>query len=335
MLILSRRDVRTVLDGAESAVGRTVRAAYVDHAERRTSVPHSVFLRFPDSPRNRIIALPAYVGGDRPVAAVKWVASFPGNLDRGVERASAAILLNSVEDGRPVALLEGAVISARRTAASAALAADELTTAAAPDVRTGVTLVGCGVINFDVLTFLRARMPQLRDVVLHDLDPARARAFAERVGRARPGLRVRVDDDLDTALAANRLVSLATTAAEPHLGTAACRPGTVILHLSLRDLTPESILVATNVVDDADHVCRAATSLELAERRSGDRSFITAEIGAVLAGRERVPYDPHAITVFSPFGLGALDAALAAYVLDTAVQHGLGVHMADFADDPA
>jgi ornithine cyclodeaminase len=280
-----------------------------------------------------MIALPAYVGGARPVAGVKWIASFPGNLARGVDRASATIVLNSLDDGRPVAVLEGAVISARRTAASAAVTAAELTADAPPDVRAGVTLIGCGVINREVLRMLRLRLPELASVTVYDLDADRARAFA--AGVAGDGLAVDVADDVDAALAAHRIVSLATTAAEPHLSTAACRPGSVLLHLSLRDLGPESILAARNVVDDVEHVLRAGTSLELAEAQAGNRGFVTAQIGDLLGGRSRLPYDGTAVTVFSPFGLGALDAALAAHVLDAATAGGLGTAIEDFATDTA
>lgn len=331
MLILRRQDVRAVLDGAEEAVCRTVQEAYVAHARRQTSVPHSTFLRFPDRPGDRIIALPAFVAGRRPVAGVKWVASFPRNVDRGQERASAAIVLNSLRDGRPVALIEGAVISARRTAASAAVAAAALTEGAGDEVGTGAALVGCGVINFELLRFLRLRFPRLARVAVFDLDPDRARAFAGRATARWPELRVEVCDRIDAALAAHRLVAFATTAGTPHVTTAACRPGTVLLHMSLRDLTPESIVGARNVVDDADHVCRADTSLDLAQRLTGDRRFITAEIGDVLAGHARVPYRPDSLVVFSPFGLGALDAAVAAQVLDAATARGIGVDLPDFA----
>ena len=333
MLILSRRDVHAVLDGHDDDVCRVVRDTYVAHAGHRTSVPHSSFLRFPGRPQDRIIALPAYVGGARPVAGIKWIASFPANVDRGLERASAAILLNSLDDGRPVALLEGAVISARRTAASAAVAAEALTAGAPAEVRTGASLVGCGLINFEVLRMLRSRLPGLSRITVHDLAPQRARAFAARVAQHWPELTVDIADDADGALAAHRIVSLATTAGEPHLGTGACRPGTLLLHLSLRDLTVDAVLAARNVVDDTDHVLRAGTSLELAEQRSGGRAFVTAEIGPVLAGAAECSHDPAAVTVFSPFGLGALDAALAAYVLDRAAELGCGVRITDFADD--
>lgn len=332
MLILRRSDVLDVLDGAEDAVCGIVERTYAAHARGETAVPHSVFLRFPGRPRERIIALPAYVGGDRPAAALKWVASFPGNTASGHERASAAILLNSLADGRPEALLEGAVISARRTAASAAVAAGVLTAGAPAAARSGVTLIGCGVIGYEILRFLRARLPELEQVTLYDLDRSRAAALADRLAgpHGPPGPKVTIAGDVRAAMAAHRLVALATTAAEPHLGTEGCLPGTVILHVSLRDLTPESILSARNVVDDTDHVCREATSLDLAARRSGGRDFVTAEIGDLLTGTVALPYSAGTVTVFSPFGLGALDAALAAHVLDEAAARGLGTHVSGF-----
>src|SRR4051812_35596880 len=121
MLVLSGDDVSRVLDGAEEAVLDAVRAAYTAHAQGRTAVPHSVFLRFPDDDRNRIIALPAYLdAGAEPLAGVKWVSSFPGNVADGLDRASAAIILNSMRTGHPEVFMAGATISARRPPASAA-----------------------------------------------------------------------------------------------------------------------------------------------------------------------------------------------------------------------
>ncbi|MEU1350930.1 2,3-diaminopropionate biosynthesis protein SbnB [Streptomyces sp. NPDC005795] len=331
MLIVRRADVSKTLAGRELEIIDLVAEAYRLHDEGSTAVPHSTFLRFPEEQhqRDRIIGLPAYRGGDSPVAGMKWIASFPGNVAAGLERASASITLNSLENGQPSAFIEGSVISAKRTAASAALAARVLTE---QDPPAGVVLIGCGVINLEILRFLAAALPGLGEAALYDTDPARAEAFALTCAEQVPGVKAYPVTDLADALATHPLVSLATTAAEPHLDLAACAPGTTVLHISLRDLTVETILDAVNVVDDADHVCRERTSLHLAEQRTGEREFVAAPIGALLRGEAALSRRAGQHVVYSPFGLGVLDIALAEFVREQAGQQGLGVRVDDFLE---
>ncbi|MEU4781659.1 2,3-diaminopropionate biosynthesis protein SbnB [Micromonospora sp. NPDC023633] len=332
MLIIGHAVVRDVLDGDEARVIDLVRQAYLLHEQGRTSVPHSVFLRFPENARNRIIGLPAYLGADPPAAGMKWISSFPANIERGLDRASAAIVLNSLETGQPEALIEGSVISARRTAASAALAAQLLTADRHPD---GLALIGCGLINQQVLRFLAVALAPPGSLVLHDSDPGRAEAFAARAAALLPGTTISVVASAEEALAAHRLVSIATTASEPHLELTACRPGSVVLHLSLRDLHPRAVLAARNVVDDPDHVCRERTSLHLAEQLTGGRDFIHTTIGRLAGGAALPPADVPGPVVVSPFGLGVLDIALAEHVRRSAARRGLGVRIDDFTPVPA
>ncbi|MFD8996086.1 2,3-diaminopropionate biosynthesis protein SbnB [Streptomyces abikoensis] len=327
MLIIGHQAAQDVLRDQEQRILTLVEDTYRLHDEGDTALPHSVFLRFPDDARNRVIGLPGYVGGADPVAGMKWIASFPGNVAAGKERASATVVLNSTADGRPEALLEASAISAKRTAASAAVAAGLLVTDAEPR---GMSLVGCGPINREVLRFTAARLPSLREVVVFDLDRERAAGFADAARETHPGVSFTVAERIEAAMGAHPLVALATTAATPHLDLSACRPGATVLHVSLRDLTVEAILGAQNVVDDADHVCRENTSLHLAEQATGGRDFIAASIGGLLRGTPGFRRDPAAIAVFSPFGLGVLDLALARWVRDEADRRGLGVRVEDF-----
>ncbi|MGH3382236.1 MAG: 2,3-diaminopropionate biosynthesis protein SbnB [Actinoallomurus sp.] len=326
MLILGNAAVREVLDADHAEVLAAVRHAYVEHARGETTVPESVFLRFPCHARDRVIALPAYLGGADPVVGVKWIASFPGNVAAGIERASAVIILNSPSTGRPRCMVEGSVISARRTATSAALASVTLPGA---EPVTGASLIGCGVINAEILRFLTVVHPELREVTVFDLDADRAGAFARRCA-AELNVTVSVAGHPDEALAAHTLVGLATTAGVPHLDLRACRPGSLVLHVSSRDVTIDGVLDAVNIVDDPDHVLRAATSMHLAEQHVGHREFIEATIGELLLGGETHARDPRRVTLFSPFGLGVLDLALADLVLRTARERGLGAEMPDF-----
>jgi 2,3-diaminopropionate biosynthesis protein SbnB len=331
LLILKGDDVRALLAGREAELIDIVRAAYEAHAAGDSSLPHSTFLCFPEDRKSRIIALPAYLGQDFDVAGIKWIASFPSNLERQLERASAVVVLNSPKTGRPEALIEGSLISAKRTAASAALAAQRLQNGRRA---ASASLVGCGLINFEIARFLLTACPEIEKFFVYDLDAARAEQFAAKCRQLSPGLACEVVGDRPTAFSRSSLISLATTAVEPHIHDLSdCRPGSVILHISLRDLAPELILACDNVVDDVEHVCRAQTSVHLAEQLAGNRDFIRATLADVLTGRAPARSPSKDITVFSPFGVGVLDIAVAGRLRDYGLSRNCGTVISSFLPD--
>ena len=124
--VISGAQVRQALHGQEKQITELVEATYRWHGAGDSVNPPSYFLRFPDRPSARIIALPASIGGQVRVDGLKWISSFPENVAAGIPRASAVLILNDRETGYPFAVLESSIISATRTAASAALAADRL-----------------------------------------------------------------------------------------------------------------------------------------------------------------------------------------------------------------
>lgn len=332
LLLLRGEDVRQLLRGREQAVMAAVRTGYEAHAGGKTNLPNSIFLHPPGRPDRRIIALPAWLDADPPTAGLKWIASFPGNHARGLDRASAVVILNSPETGVPEAILEGSIISAKRTAASAALAASLLTAGRSID-RVGI--VGCGPINFEVLRFLLAVHPEIAAIDAADLDAAHVDRFVRACAAEWPALAVRRAAGAATVCEQSPLVSFATTAAAPHIPDGVrFQPGATVLHVSLRDLAPATILAADNVVDDADHVCRAQTSMHLTEQAVGHRRFIRAAIGDILLGRAEARPDPDAVTIFSPFGLGILDLAVARLAIDGARAAGAGVDVDHFLPRP-
>jgi len=332
ILILKGSEIKSLLAGQELRVIDIVRMAYEAHGRGESSLPHSTFLRFPNNPRDRIIALPAYLGGNRGLAGVKWVASFPGNLELGMDRASALVVLNSAQTGRPEAILEGSLISAKRTAASAALAAQWLH---GGEKINCVGLVGCGPINFEISRFLLAIFPEIKRLVIYDLDLARAEQFKRKCQETFGVLEVEIAKEASAALACSSLISLATTASTPHIEDLSdVSPGSTILHISLRDLAPRIILSCDNVVDDIDHVCREQTSVHLAEQLTGGRGFLRCAIADILMGKAASRRDAESIVVFSPFGLGALDLAVADFVRKLGLAQGKGTMIDSFLPEP-
>lgn len=327
ILLLKGHEVASLLKDREWDIIESVGRAYLAHARRQTSLPHSTFLRFPAEERNRVIALPAYLGDSFEVAGIKWISSFPNNVQQQIDRASAVIILNSTETGRPQAIIEGSIISAKRTAASAALAAQQIHRRG--ESRFG--LIGTGPINFEVARFLLASRPELESCLVFDLDDVRERQFRDKFQAEFPRCRIELTTTHNEVLKNCSLISIATNATRPHIADLSrCAPGTTILHVSLRDLEPQLLLNSDNVVDDLDHVCRAQTSVHLAEELAGDRDFVRCTLGGILDGTALPRWTDDGLVIFSPFGLGILDLAVSSLVCELAAADKIGTVIESF-----
>lgn len=329
LLVLSKAHVNQVLENNEQAIIDIVKETYIYHEQGKTSSPHSTFLKFPNEPKNRIIGLPAYVDGENSIAGIKWVASFPENIKHGIDRASATIIANSTITGQPIGFVEGSIISAKRTAASAVLGATSLLQ---DKVFNSISQIGCGPINQEILKFLLHTYPHIRSIYIFDTDQQRADDYSKSVQMQFPKLTVTRCTSLDQATKAATVITLATTAASPYIHeTTYFQPGSVILNISLRDLGPDIIKGAINIVDDLDHVNRENTSIHLTSLSEGNTSFVLANIGTLLLNPNLlIDKDKEKLRIYSPFGLGVLDMALTQYVLKEAKDKGLGTVIDNF-----
>ncbi|RJQ76181.1 2,3-diaminopropionate biosynthesis protein SbnB [Amycolatopsis panacis] len=317
--VLPGAQVQAALHGREREIVELIEQAYRLHGAGDSVNPPSYFLRFPDRPADRIIALPASIGGPLRVDGLKWISSFPGNVAAGVPRASAVLILNEHDSGYPFACLESSIISATRTAASAALAAGHLSHGRARPTRIG--FVGTGLIARYIHTFLAATGWSFDRIGVHDLSAEHAAGFREYLTRAGTAGEVAVHESAEELIRAGDLIVFATVAGQPHISDPswfAHHP--LVLHVSLRDLAPEILLESANIVDDVEHCLKAQTSPHLAEQLTGGRDFLTGTLHDVLTGRVAPPAGE--TLIFSPFGLGVLDLAVGKYVYDRVARSG-------------
>lgn len=309
--------------GVIGLVART----FLDHAQGRTVNPDSNFLRFPARPSDRIIALPASIDrSDLSVSGLKWISSYPRNHDRGLPRASAVLVLNDHETGYPFAVLEGARISAVRTAASAVLGARWLAPNGGCHQASTLSICGTGVIAHAILDLFAADGWSFDRVLLFDTSEQTGEVFCDSV-RETTGFDARLVSEREARRA--DIVVYTTTSTVPHvLPDEQFGIHQLVLHISLRDLAPETIYSSENYFDDVDHCLKANTSAHLAEQKYGDRSFVTGTIADVMQGHVRPSREKPA--VFSPFGMGILDLAIGHEVWRMASKAGAAIPIDNF-----
>lgn len=327
LTLLTAADVASQLVGRERDLIDLVASAYCTHARGESRLPQSEYLRFPNMERERIIPKAGYLGGTHPACGIKWIASFPDNVQAGMPRASAVMILNSVTTGRPTTVMEGSLISGQRTAAGAALAARLLH--ARPTIHC-LGLIGCGPINTETLRFIRADHRPVENIYLFDLDRARVVAMQAEIMASGFAGKITIAEQASEIMATCDLISIATSAVHPSIDSLAnCQTDATILHISLRDFTPAAVLSADNLVDDIDHVLQANTALHVTQQQTGQRDFIRGTLADVIEGRI-APRSPGKISLFSPFGLAALDLAFAEFVQRQCQTAGIGLTVPNF-----
>lgn len=328
--VVSSAAVKGAIDDNRAQVFEVVEAAYRLHASGGTVNPDSYFLRYPDKPRSRIIALPAHLGGDFQISGIKWISSFPENRADNLARASAVLVLNDAETGYPLACLEASFISATRTAASAALAAEHFSINPFEGI---LGVIGTGLIARTTVEWLLFRNWKFRKIKLYDVDRKEAERFSGWL-RDQYNLQADIQGRLEDAICDASLILFTTTTLEPYLADEKLLGHCpTVLHLSLRDICVNVILASQNIVDDVDHCLKASTSLHLAEMATGSRSFVSGTLVDVL--ERKVMPDRTKPRIFSPFGLGVLDLAVGSFVLKSTVSSKSAIALHDFFSNSA
>ena len=330
------------------AAGGTDMAAMVDVIERAFRVkaagevrmPHKAMITWADEPGTeerdgRIMAMPAYVGGEFDVAGLKWIPSVPENPARnGLPRANALVLLTSRETGLPLAVMDGTVVSAMRTGAVTGVA---LRLLADPGTRVAC-LLGAGVVAHTQLDALRAVLPELREVRVYDLAADRCRRFCERASAA-GGPHVRPAATAEDAVRGAGVVVPATMAVEPSFAAGWIDPGATVVLVSSLD-GPLELQAVTDVlvVDDWEHESthrgRYAQRLVAAGLVPADGSE-AVELADVVVGRHPGRGDDSQRIVVTPVGLAMADVAAAWHVLQGAGSRGLGTPLRLRSGPPA
>ena len=136
LLFLSRAEVSGLLPNAHQQLD-LVEHAYKALAAGRVELPPKPGVH----PRKDsfLHAMPAYLR-DEDVVTLKWVGGYPANKERGLPYITGLIVVNDAETGLPLAVMDGAEITAARTAAASGVCVRRF----APAGWSRAAILGCG-----------------------------------------------------------------------------------------------------------------------------------------------------------------------------------------------
>ncbi|GEO99318.1 2,3-diaminopropionate biosynthesis protein SbnB [Methylobacterium haplocladii] len=295
------------------------------HAAGEFVQPLKPYLRNPRGCHiaDRIIAMPAWIGGDHPISGLKWIGSKHDNPSaRGLERASAVMVLNDAETNFPVAIMEAGLISAMRTAAVTGVAVRHL----AKSGFTDASIVGCGPIGERQARMLAEQFPTLETLRLFDLRREAAEDLSSRLRDRFPRLRIAIAETAEAAVRDASVVVTCTVTDTPYLPFSWLSRGTFLANVSIMDVESEVFLKSDKVVvDDWDQSNREKKVINLlVESGQFSRETLHAELGEIVVGRKPGRESDDEIILLNPMGMAIDDVACAAAILRLAEAKGAG-----------
>lgn len=285
--------------------------------------PVKPYLRYRDQ-TNRIIAMPAFCGGDVNIAGIKWIASFPKNIHQGVPRAHSVTILNQADNGKPVAVLNTAYVSGIRTASVTGLMIKKFT-AVRPLEKVHVGIIGFGPIGQLHLEMVTAVLgDDIARVSLYDLNGVKEEFIPAAIRD-----RVTIVDSYEAAYDEADVFITCTVSAGGYIDRKP-KQGALLLNVSLRDFKPEILdYTKSIVVDDWEEVCRENTDIELMHLERGLQEKDTKSIVDVVCKGAMASFPSEDAVIFNPMGMAVFDVAVARYYCEIALEQGVGTLLED------
>jgi len=319
-LMLRESDVAGLLE--TRALIDLMERTLADFSAGRVRQPVRTALRIAEH-ESLLAVMPGVLAGGS-AAGVKLVSLAPRNAALGLPTHLATVLLTDPATGQLLALMDGRLITERRTAAVSAAAARAL---ARPDAST-LAIIGSGVQAASHLEAFR-EVRAIRHVRVWSPDAGRRDAFA-REWSARTGLDVRAAEGAEQAVRDADLVVTATSAHEPVVRGAWLAPGAHVTSVGAcvadwRELDGDAVGRSRVFVDSLDAARVEAGDL-IGAVRDGAWSFerVAGEIGALFGGTLAGRTQADEITLFKSLGLACEDVAAGRWLLDRARDRGIG-----------
>ena len=331
VLFLSQEEVINAGALDMSIVVPTMEEVFSLHEKKDYVLPQKCVLRWGDleseNTKGRINSMPGFIGGDLNATGIKWISSSPQNpFKYNLPRASAVIILNDPETLIPIAIMDGAAISAARTGANSGVASKYL---AKKNSKT-LGLIGAGVQNRTQLLAVNYAHPEIETIKIYDIFEERAINFAQEMSDL-INKNIEVAKTAYDAVKESDIFITATVTKTPIIKPDWIEPGMLYCHVGSHECEFETILnMDKRVVDDWSEIKHRGVESLARMFNSGmiDDSYISAELGQIVNGVKKGRENNKETIYINTVGMGIEDVALAMKLYKKAIAMGLGKKLA-------
>ena len=320
-LYLSRSDVEACHISWDMAM-EVAEKTYREHAKGAYEMPPKPGVHPSSCPGAFLHAMPGYLPGLDAVG-LKWVAVFGHNRKKyQVNSLSSLMILNDVESGYPIAVMEAGLITAIRTATASGVSVKHLAREGAETVG----LIGAGEQGRNNMELIKHVMPSVKTIKIFDVFPEFARNLADSL-RTGLGVDACPVDCAEKAIRDSDIVVAAApiTVKEPVYQKEWLKKGALVLPVHSKGWQYEAFADAAKfIADDWNQYSSDMFNREKGYYKDKDMFDLYAEIGEIVSGKQAGRETEDEMIISANMGIALQDISLGMEILKIARQKGLG-----------
>jgi len=317
MIYLTEKDIleaasfNEVLDTIEASMYIYERKEF--HMPQRFHVVHE---------ENTLLIMPCFT---RDCFGTKLVTLFPRNPQRNIPVLNGIMVLNDVQTGMPLALLNGPSLTALRTAAIGAVSIRHL----AADNAQSVGVIGAGVQGF-YQAWLACEVRNLTDIFVYDLYSEKVSALIEKLSNLTSRVKLHQAASVEDLLEKTQVVITATTSLEPVLpdkedlligkhfvGIGSYKP-------NMREFPRALFNLLKTIFIDTDHALQESGDLIVPLQNNWIKKDQVMTLGRFLIENRPRNEVRKGTTLFKSVGMALFDVCVSKLIYEKAVKKGLG-----------
>lgn len=281
--------------------------------QKDISQPIKPYLRYKDL-TNRIIAMPSYVGGDINAAGIKWIASFPKNIEKNIPRANSVTILNNADTGEVKAIFNTAEMSIIRTAGVTGVVLKHFLKN--KHKKFNILIIGFGPIGQKHYQMINACFKdKVNKIKIFDL---------KKIDYNFSDSNVDVVDNWQDAYLDSDIVITTTVSKDRYINIKP-KDEALLLNVSLRDYKQEVYPYVKDgiIIDDWEEVNRENTDIELFSKNCGLKQKDTNDLYDIMQPN----FFKDKVYMFNPMGMSIFDIAVAQLYYEKSLTDNFGIDL--------
>jgi alanine dehydrogenase len=323
-IYLTQDEVKDVLDMKSTL--EAVEEGFKEMGNDNIEMPPRVYLHFD---KGVLIAMPAYMPGLN-AAGTKLVTVHPNNKkEYNLPAVIARIILNSPENGVPLAIMDGTYITALRTGAAGAVGIKYLSRKDSQIVG----LCGAGVQGRSQVMGLMEVRPNVKKIKVYDIIPEAKESFIKEMQKTYPNVEFEGVNSAEEAAMKSDILITCTPSPEAFIDGRWLKKGCHVSAIGADTGAKRELM--TNVITKMDK--RVVDFIPQAfvvgdfkvpkEEGVITETDIYAEMGEIVAGQKKGREHPDEISMFKATGLAIQDVGTAHKVYLLAKSKNIGIEI--------